>query len=80
MYKLLGTQLSLFTTFQVLFFQFVFVLPARCVRMRIFTGKSKQMQAVYAKKRKYLFVNNKKKIYLLVTIIYNDDIAIVISY
>ena len=31
------------------------------------------------KKRRYLFVNNKKKIYLLVTIIYIDDIAIVIS-
>ena len=32
------------------------------------------------KKGRYLFVNNKKKIYLLVTIISNDDIAIVISY
>ena len=32
------------------------------------------------KKGRYLFVNNKKKTYLLVTIISNDDIAIVISY
>ena len=32
------------------------------------------------KKVRYLFVNNKKKIYLLVPIISNDDIAIVISY
>ena len=32
------------------------------------------------KKGRYLFVSNKKKIYLLVNIIYNDDIAIVISY
>ena len=47
MYKLVGTQLSLFTTFHVLFFQFVFLLPAKCVRMRNFTGKSKQMHAIY---------------------------------
>ena len=46
MYKLVGTQLSLFTTFHVLFFQFVFVLPARFARMRNFTEKSKQMEAV----------------------------------
>ena len=32
------------------------------------------------KKGRYLFVNNKKKIYLLVAIISNDDIATVISY
>ena len=31
------------------FFQFIFVLPARYVRMRNFLGKSKQMQAVYMK-------------------------------
>ena len=47
-YKLVGTQLSLLATFRVLFFQFVFLLPARYVRMRNFTGKSKQMEAVYS--------------------------------
>ena len=47
MYKLVGTQLSLLITVRLLFFQFVFILPARCVRMGNFTGKSKQMQAVY---------------------------------
>ena len=47
MCKLVGTQLSLFTTFPVLFVQFIFVLLATYVRMRNFTGKSKQMQAVY---------------------------------
>ena len=37
----------LFTTFRVFFFQFMFVLPARYVRMRNFSGKSKQAQVVY---------------------------------
>ena len=46
-YKLVGTQLGLFTTFHVFFFQFIFVLPARYVHMRNFTGKSKQTQVVY---------------------------------
>ena len=41
---MVGTQLSLFTTFPVLFFQFIFVLLATYVRMRNFTGKSKQMR------------------------------------
>ena len=40
--KIHRTQLSLFTTFQVFFFQFIFVLPARYTRMRNFTRKSKQ--------------------------------------
>ena len=44
-YKVVGTQLSLFTTFCMLFFQFIFALPARYVRMHNVTGKSKQMQA-----------------------------------
>ena len=47
MYKLVGTQLSLFTTFHVFFFQFIFVLPAKYVRMHSFMGKSKQAQVVY---------------------------------
>ena len=38
------------------------------------------MQKREKKGRRYLFLNNKKKIYLLVTIISNDNIAIVISY
>ena len=46
-YKLLRIQLSLFTTFHVFFFQFIFVLLARYVRMCNFTGKSEQMQVVY---------------------------------
>ena len=37
----------MFTTFHVFFFQFIIVLPARYVRMRDFSGKLKQMQAVY---------------------------------
>ena len=45
-YKLMGTQLSLFTIFLVCFFQFISVLPARYMRMRIFMGKSKQTKAV----------------------------------
>ena len=48
LYKLVGT---LFTSCWLLFmcflFQFIFVLPARYVRMRNFSGKSKQVQAVY---------------------------------
>ena len=43
-YKLVGTQLSLFTTFHVFFFQFFFVLPARYVGMCSFTGKSQKLQ------------------------------------
>ena len=41
-YELVGTQLSLFTTFHAFFFQFFFVLPARYVSMCSFTGKSTQ--------------------------------------
>ena len=37
----------MFTTFRVFFFQIIFVLSARYVRMRNFLGNSKQMQAVY---------------------------------
>ena len=43
-YKLVGI---LFTSFHVFFFQLIFVLPARYVRMRNVSGKSKQMQVVY---------------------------------
>ena len=46
-YKLVVTQLNLFITFNVLFFQFSFVLPAIYVRMRNFTGKPKETQVVY---------------------------------
>ena len=45
-YKLVGTQLSLFTTFHMFFFQFIFVLPARYVHMHNFMGKLKQTQVV----------------------------------
>ena len=47
LYELVGTQLRLFTTFHVFFFQFIYVLPVRHVPMRNFTGKLKQTQAVY---------------------------------
>ena len=48
LYELVGTQLRLFTTFHVFFFQFIYVLPVRHVPMRNFTGKLKQTQAVYS--------------------------------
>ena len=47
-YKQVGSQLlSLFTTFHVFFFQFIFVLLARYVRMRDFKEQLKQTQVVY---------------------------------
>ena len=49
----MGTQLCLFTTFHVFFFQFIFVLPARYVRMHSFTGKSKQAQVIYMEQGKW---------------------------
>ena len=42
--NLVGAQLNLFTTFHVFFFRFIFVLPARYMRICNFTGKPKQMQ------------------------------------
>ena len=60
-YKLMGTQLSLFTTFLVCFFQFISVLPARYVRMRIFMGKSKQTKVIYILLVHFFFHNGSLK-------------------
>ena len=47
-YKQVGSQLlSLSTTFHVFFFQFIFVLLARYVRMRDFKEQLKQTPVVY---------------------------------
>ena len=47
----------MFTTFCMFFFWFIFILPTRYVRICNFSGKSKQMQAVYRPMPLYFFVH-----------------------